>query len=206
MEVKDTNTRAYADYLIRHQKSFRAKILQIPYRAHLKWLALGRTLDVGCGAGRNLRALSAGSLGIDHNTLLTEACKQFGLQAMTTEEWISKKEQFSSGFDSILFSHVAEHMTVAEFEKLLQGFLFALRPQGRVVVICPQEAGYASDSTHVEFMDEAKISGVLEGLGLKPQAAYSFPLPRAFGRHFRQNETVVVGRNQTTPFLVHDKI
>lgn len=84
-------------------------------------------------------------------------------------------------------------MTSLEFESLLQGFLFALRPRGRVVVICPQEAGYASDNTHVEFMDESKISGVLKRLGLQLQAAYSFPLPRAFGRHFRQNETVVMG-------------
>jgi hypothetical protein len=200
MEAKDTNTLEYADYLIKHQKSLRAKILQIPYRLHLKGLGLGLTLDVGCGAGRNLNALPHGSLGIDHNPLLAEACRGFGLQALTTDEWNANKDQFTSRFDSLLFSHVAEHMTVPQFEILLQGFLFALRASGRIVVICPQEAGYASDSTHVEFMDDSKISGIFERLGLQPRASYSFPFPRALGRYFRQNETVVIGHKSPETF------
>ena len=42
---------------------------------------LGRTLDVGCGIGRNLAALPPGSLGVDHNPTSIEVAlaeEQFG--------------------------------------------------------------------------------------------------------------------------------
>lgn len=61
--MNSTESKEYAQYLIQHQKSLRAKILQVPYQLHIKSLHLGRTLDVGCGAGRNLVSLSQDSVG-----------------------------------------------------------------------------------------------------------------------------------------------
>ena len=40
--------------------------VQAPYRRNLRKLDLGRTLDVGCGLGRNLMNLENG-VGVDHN-------------------------------------------------------------------------------------------------------------------------------------------
>ena len=189
----NTNTRAYADYLIGRQGGLRAKFLQMPYRVHLRNLKTGRTLDVGCGAGRLLKALSADSMGVDHNPLLVQACLDWGMQAMTTEQWAKKQAEFKGAFDSIIFSHVAEHMTAAEFEAMLRSFVFALRPKGRAVLICPQEAGYATDPTHVEYMDGPKLSEILRRAGFEPLQSYSFPFPSVVGKFFKQNETVVIG-------------
>ena len=41
--------------------------VQAPYRWNLRRQRLGRTLDVGCGIGRNLETLDPGSVGVDHN-------------------------------------------------------------------------------------------------------------------------------------------
>lgn len=41
--------------------------VQAPYRAHLRRLQLGFTLDVGCGIGRNLSHLDSNGIGVDHN-------------------------------------------------------------------------------------------------------------------------------------------
>ena len=50
--------------------------MQLPYRLNIKRQHLGRTLDIGCGIGRNMQALSADSLGIDHNAQSVELAKR----------------------------------------------------------------------------------------------------------------------------------
>ena len=61
-------------------------------------------------------------------------------------------------------------------------------------VITPQERGYASDATHVTFMDYAEVGRLAGYLGLTVEREYSFPLPRAFGKLFTYNEFIVVAR------------
>ena len=41
--------------------------VQAPYRWNIRRLELGRTLDVGCGLGRNLAHLDGRGVGVDHN-------------------------------------------------------------------------------------------------------------------------------------------
>jgi hypothetical protein len=74
---------------------------------------------------------------------------------------------------------------------LLGDYLPAVRPGGRVLVICPQERGFDSDPTHVEWFNERKIAGLLSRSGLELKRASSFPLPRPVGRLFKYNEFVV---------------
>jgi hypothetical protein len=62
------------------------------------------------------------------------------------------------------------------------------------VLITPQEAGFASDATHVAFHDFAALAGLEAALGLRSERAYSFPFPRPVGRVFRYNEFVSVAR------------
>jgi len=191
--TESTRSREYAEYLIAHQESLKGKLFQLPYQSHLRLLRLGKTLDIGCGAGRNLRTLSRESVGVDHNVIMIESCRKRGMKAFTAAEWESKKAAHAGTFDSILFSHVAEHMTSGEFEMLLRSALPALKKGGRVVVICPQEAGYASDQTHVEFMDFEKIGRVLRNCDISLQTRYSFPFPRPVGKFFPYNEFVSIG-------------
>lgn len=84
-------------------------------------------------------------------------------------------------------------MTYPEAATLLSGYLPYLRQGGRVIVIAPQEAGYRSDETHVEFFDEGRIARLLASHDLRLAGIRSFPLPRPFGRAFRYNEFVAVG-------------
>jgi len=68
--------------------------------------------------------------------------------------------------------------------------------RGRVVAITPQEAGFRSDPTHVEFMDFDAVEGLLRGAGLDVQVRYSFPLPRLTGPVFKYNEFVTIARKR----------
>jgi hypothetical protein len=69
-----------------------------------------------------------------------------------------------------------------------------IRPGGAVVLICPQERGYASDDTHVEFLDLADMEEIALSAGLMVERGYSYPFPRWLGKLFVYNETVVVAR------------
>lgn len=96
---------------------------------------LGRTLDVGCGLGRNLKELETGSVGVDHNAAAVAECRRRGLTALTVEEWFEREKQ-PGEFDSLLVAHVLEHVT--EPEGLLNAYLLWLR-SGNDVCDLPQE-------------------------------------------------------------------
>lgn len=169
--------------------------VQAPYRAHLRRLRLGRTLDVGCGTGRNLRALDAGSVGVDHNPYSVGIAREAGLSAVTTDEFLADPELAKPGaFDSMLVAHVVEHLQPDDARTVLGSYVPFIRAGGRVVLITPQERGYRSDATHVAFSDTATLRELSLDLGLTPERAYSFPLPRVAGRVFTYNEFVLVAR------------
>lgn len=168
--------------------------VQRPYRWNLRRLGLGRTLDVGCGLGRNLSVLGPGSVGIDHNPSSVEVARSRGLAAFTPEEFASSPLAVAGSFDSLLFSHVLEHLDAAAAERLVASYVSHVRPGGSVAFICPQELGYARDSTHVWYADFRALSELAGRNGLEVARRYSFPFPRAFGRVFPHNEFVVVAR------------
>lgn len=161
--------------------------VQAPYQANLRRQRLGRTLDVGCGIGRNLGVLDANSVGVDHNPTSIGLAREAGYTAYTVEEFEAAALAHES-FDGLLFAHVLEHMPMADGVALVNSYLPYLKHGGRVLLICPQERGFASDDTHVEFMDEVKLRGVCDQVGLVPGSVRSFPLPRMAGKLFTYNE------------------
>lgn len=190
----DTTSEAYARRLQVREGARWKQLLDVqrPYRWNLRRLRLGRTLDVGCGIGRNLATLEAGSLGVDHNTSSVALARSRGVDAITTDEFEAHRPQppDQPEFESLLFSHVLEHMTREEGIGLLEHFLpYARRT---VAVICPQERGYATDHTHVTFLDGSDIAGMLEQVGLRTRKVASFPFPRVAGKVFTYNESVVL--------------
>jgi len=197
----DTRDREYTDRLIRLQRAPWKKWLdvQAPYRWNLRRLSPGFTLEVGCGIGRNLEHLRGQGVGLDHNPHSVEAARQSGLRAYTPEEFRGSDWDKPAAFDSLLLSHVAEHMHRKELLSLLRSHLPHVRPGGRLILVTPQEMGFASDPTHVEFMDLAFLRAVADELGLLPERDYSFPFPRAFGRLFIYNEFVSVSRRPKGP-------
>ncbi len=172
--------------------------VQRPYRWNLRRLDLGRTLDIGCGLGRNLVALPHGSVGVDHNPSSVAEARSRGLRAMTPEEFTASADNRPAAFDSLLLAHVIEHMDEPAGRELVATYLPCLRPGGSVVFICPQERGYVSDPTHVRFVYFAGLARLGGAVGLRVNLKYSFPFPRLVGRVFPYNEFVVrVGEAHT---------
>jgi len=165
---------------------------------NLKFLCRGPTLDVGCGIGRNLRHLPTGSLGVDPDQEAVRICQDLKLPALTDTDFFRAQANNSPLlFDSLLFSHVLEHLSDRDIRAVLTKYLPSLKPGGTVVVICPQERGFQFDSTHVNWLDSSHIRSHLQSIGIRIQRDYSFPFPRVFGRFFVYNEFVVSGLRPT---------
>jgi SAM-dependent methyltransferase len=171
--------------------------VQRPYRWNIRRLDPGRTLDVGTGIGRHLRSLPPGSIGVDHNADSIAEARRRGLPAMTTTDFEQERGIHNGQFDCLLFSHLIEHLEREDAVELVRSYLPCLRtmnPQreSKVILITPQEAGFASDSTHVHFFDFAALESLCREVGLEIRMSFSFPLPRPLGRVFKHNEFVVV--------------
>ncbi len=87
--MRDTSGEDYARRLQAKQEVRWKKALnvQAPYQWNLRRQQLGRTLDVGCGIGRNLETLAEGSVGVDHNASAVQVARERGVIALTVEEW-----------------------------------------------------------------------------------------------------------------------
>lgn len=186
----------YAERLVDLQTVWWKRVLpvQAPYRWNLRRLKPGFTLDIGCGLGRNLAHLSGHGVGIDHNPALVAAARSRGLTAFTVDEFAGTEFARPGRFDTLLAAHLVEHMPRAEATETLRAYLPYLREGGRLIVITPQERGFAADATHIEFAGFDEVRQVCDALGLEVTRAYSFPFPRRFGKTFVYNEFVTVAR------------
>ena len=192
-----THGEEYAKRLIRLQTARWKRWLDVQalHRWCLRRLDPGFTLDIGCGIGRNLLHLLGHSVGVDINEHCVRAARERGLTAFTPSEFLRSADyNRPDRFDTLLLAHVAEHMTEDQVVALVHEYEALLRPDGRLILISPQEAGFRSDSTHVEFMDFARLARVSSRLGFRAERAFSFPFPRWVGRLFTYNEFVVVSR------------
>ena len=188
----DTRDREYADRLIRLQTARWKRLLhvQAPYGWNLRRIKSGLVLEIGCGIGRNLMHLRGNAVGLDHNHFAVAYARSRGLTAFTPEEFERSEYNVPETFDSLLLSHVAEHMSSEELVALLRKYRPLLKAAGRLILICPQERGFASDATHVEYMDFEKLRGAAAEAGFDVDREYSFPFPRVMGRVFIYNEFV----------------
>jgi SAM-dependent methyltransferase len=191
----------YTDRLVRLGEARWKRIVgvQAPYRWNVRRLLGDRdVLEVGCGIGRNLAHLAPRAVGVDHNEASIEACRERGLTAFTTAEFAATEYARPGRFGGLLAAHLVEHMMHAEAIATLAGYLHYLRDDARAVLICPQERGFASDATHVEFADFDALADVCRALGMAERRRISFPLPRSAGRVFTHNEFVLVSERQLT--------
>ncbi len=196
--VTDTSNLEYTRRLIRLQnKGWKRFVdVQAPYRWNVRRLQPGFVLEIGCGIGRNLLHLGGNGVGVDHNPHSIQVCRVRGLNALTSDEFPYSEFAGDARFDSLLLSHVAEHMSRPEVTALLSQYLPYLKPDGKIILITPQEAGYKSDASHVEFMDHGKLDEILASIGYTVSKAYSFPFPRPIGGLFLYNEFITVGQRQ----------
>jgi 2-polyprenyl-3-methyl-5-hydroxy-6-metoxy-1,4-benzoquinol methylase len=196
--LQNTKQLTYTNRLLNKQKAGWKVFfdVQAPYRWNLQRLKPGFTLDIGCGIGRNLINLKGRGVGIDHNLESVKIAQKLGLTAFTCEEFKTSPYNQPQQFDSLLLAHVAEHMTQGEVIDILQQYTHLLKPKGKLIAIAPQEAGYKSDATHVEFMNFDKLRNIARQSGFKTAKEFSFPFPRVFGRLFIYNEFVSVSYKQ----------
>jgi len=197
--TKTTNAE-YAEWLKYHDSIWWKRLLDVqrPYRRHLRSLNLGFVLDVGCGLGRNLKNLAGKGVGVDSNPQLVASARARGFVAFGPEEFFSSEYGTPGRFDTMLVSHVVEHMPFDDAIVLVRTYLPFLQPGGRVLIITPQIAGFRSDPTHVEFFDFPALIKLAKALGLEVQRHYSFPFPKFVGTFFRHNEFVLLANKPAT--------
>ena len=169
------------------------RLVPNPYRWNVRRLATGSVLDIGCGIGRCLDFVRPRGVGVDPNESAVAVCRDNGHTAFTPEGFAASGS-CRQPFDTLLCSHVLEHLDEAAGVALLRRYLGHVRSGGRVVVITPQERGQRSDSTHVRMVDAAALRDVAGQCGLIVERLSSFPLPRRFGRWFIYNENVMIAR------------
>lgn len=188
--MDDTRNESYARRLREKEGVWWKRLLnvQAPYRWNLRRQQLGRTLDIGCGIGRNLGSLDAGSVGVDHNAASVQEARHRGFEALTTEEWEQSPLRVPAAFDSLLLAHVIEHMDEEAGRAIMRSYLPYLKPGGRVFFVCPQERGYTTDATHVRFTDLDDLATLARDVGLLVERRFSFPFPRRAGKVFTYNE------------------
>jgi 2-polyprenyl-3-methyl-5-hydroxy-6-metoxy-1,4-benzoquinol methylase len=190
----DTAGSDYARRLVRLQSLWWKRIIDVQalYRWNIRRLKPGRTLDIGCGIGRNLQHLSPHAIGVDHNADSVAVARSRGLTAYTVTEFADSPDAVPESYDTLLLAHVVEHMSRDTAIGLLSDYLKFLKPSGQVILITPQEAGYRTDSTHVRFVDFAAGADLAQSVGLAASRSYSFPFPRAAGKIFRYNEFITL--------------
>ncbi|MCI0674129.1 MAG: hypothetical protein L0Y64_27090, partial [Myxococcaceae bacterium] len=127
------------------------------------------------------------------NAASVAMCRNRGFVAYTPEEFRASEHHLPGRFDSLLLSHVAEHMQREEAAELVRSYAPLVKPRGKLILVTPQEAGHRRDPTHVEFMDFVALSSIVQRAGFRSVRAYSFPFPRALGSLFAYNEFVSVG-------------
>jgi SAM-dependent methyltransferase len=194
-----TDTAAYADRLDDVQGAWWKRYAPNPYRWFLRRLHLGFTLDVGCGIGRGLDYLGGNGVGIDHNAEAVRRCRERGFTAYTADEFTATPFAIAGRFDALLSAHVIEHLDTDDAAALLPTYLPFVRAGGRVVLVTPQERGFASDPTHVTFTDDDRLAELCTDAGLLVRSRRSFPLPRPAGRWFIYNEFIVEAKVPAGP-------
>ena len=118
--------------------------------------------------------LGGRGVGVDPNTAAVDAAIARGVAAYTPDELLARPE--ITGFDTLLCSHVLEHLDRDAAVEVLRTWLPRIRPGGRVVLICPQERGQSSDATHVRLMDEAALRDVCAGVRRRGRADHVVPV------------------------------
>jgi len=193
VSIEDTRTADYTDRLTSLSTKRWKRLVPNPYRSWLRSKQPGFTLDIGCGTGRSLAMIHGNGVGVDHNFHSVKACRHQGFAAFTPDEFKMSEYAVPDHFDSLLCSHVLEHLDVVAADGLLATYIPYVRRGGRVMIVTPQERGYASDPSHVRFVDDGALEQLSLNLGLTDVRTTSFPLPRAMGRAFIYNEFTLIG-------------
>lgn len=167
----------------------------------------GPTIDFGCGIGELLARLPQGSTGLEINPATVRHCRARGLDVVhydaDNDGWtLSPLVAAGRSYQSMVISHVLEHLDnpMDKFNALLK----AARSLGvdRVLAIVPGRAGFASDNTHLTFVDAGMLSSdaPVRGTGFVLARQRYFPGNwRAIGDRFTHHELQATFQRLETP-------
>ncbi len=187
----------YAREQLRRSQHLFRRLIKRFYLNNVVNDVIGPTLDVGCGAGQLLDKLPNGSLGLDINVFLINELTALG-KNVSYYDLIEDNCRFSgiptNTFKTLVLSHVLEHFDEAA---VTMRKLFAAASTlgiARIIIVVPGKLGYASDSTHRTFIDNAYITNnQLERCsGYQITKRSHFPLPNVFGDHFIYEELKLI--------------
>jgi SAM-dependent methyltransferase len=168
--------------------------VQEPYKRIISRYCQGKVLEIGSGIGRNLRNLQGRAVGIDTNADAVEFSRKQGFRAYTPESFMGSPDDVPGSYDALLLAHVLEHVDEQVGNSLIGDYLKYLKPGGNVMLICPQERGYASDHTHIRWVDFDGLESHRRANELESVRSFSFPFPRSLGKTFIYNEFIHVMR------------
>jgi SAM-dependent methyltransferase len=191
VDVRGTQGREYSRLLTEMQGARWKRYAPNPYRWFVRSRRLGFTLDVGCGIGRGLGYLSGNGVGVDHNPDSVRICRERGFVAFGPDDFLASAYARPGRFDALMSAHVIEHLTPDEATEMMTTYLPFVRSGGQVVLITPQERGFATMPTHITFTDAETLAALCTDAGLLVRHQRSFPLPRLAGRWFTYNEFIV---------------
>lgn len=176
-----TKSKDYADYYLKKFNIWYRKVLpvDVPFSFIAKRACCGKILDIGCGPGRYLKFFK-NAVGVDHNKIFIEYAKKNGFEAYLINEF---KHKFDSLlFDTLLFSHILEHMNFENAILLIKEYLPYLNKNGRIVIVLPDGKSYQNDPTHVLNFTPVEVKLLAKELGLTFKKVFYHPFPKAFGK------------------------
>lgn len=101
---------------------------------------LGGVLDLGCGRGEALAALSAAGIparGVDTSAAMVERCRTRGLDAVEGDLFETLAAQEEGSLGAVVSFHVVEHLPPESLDRLVRLAFRALSPGGTLVLETP---------------------------------------------------------------------
>jgi SAM-dependent methyltransferase len=202
MSKNNTNSDAYFKELNSNSTKLWKKFLplQLPYKYNLRRQSLGKVLEIGAGLGRN-QAFLDDSVGVEHNPRSAQLCQSMGYRVLIPVNFHDEFKSLKGPeaiFDSILMSHVLEHIEYENQVNVLKEYIPYLKSNGKIFLITPQEVGHKSTDSHITWTDFDRLEIIINQIGseFKVIKSFSFPFPRFFGKVFKYNEfNVLASRN-----------
>jgi hypothetical protein len=194
MPYNDTNSEEYFEEIHSNTQSRWKRFLplQLPYSLNLKMQSLGKVLEVGAGLGRNQRFLNS-PVGVEHNLQSVQYCIDKGYDVYVPEDFEEKFKDHKGKnaiFDSLLISHVLEHIEYENQILTVSRYLPYLKESAKIMLITPQEVGYRATKSHITWTDFDRLEQIIFEASdeFKVVKKYSFPFSRSAGKFFMYNE------------------
>lgn len=183
MNINSTSNHEYTEYYLKKYNIWYRRLfpIDIPFKFIAKSCCRGKILDIGCGPGRYLSFFPDRAVGVDHNKDFVEYTRERGFHTFYSKDFLdTNKEEF----DTLLFSHILEHMNFQEGITLIKTYLPFLRKEGRIVIIVPHGYCFKNDPTHILYYDKYKIDELAFNINLKVTKSFYHPFPDFLSKWF----------------------